>query len=72
MNGYISVDPVSPAEISAVPRLMCESIIAEAALPIAATGSFGRYDGFEFLEMIRRKAEWILANADKLAGTVGE
>ena len=71
MNGYISVDPVSPEEISAVPRLMCESIIAEAALPIAATGSFGRYNGFAFLEMIRRKAEWILANADKLAGTVG-
>ena len=72
MNGYISVDPVSPAETSAVPRLMCESIIAEAALPIAATGSFGRYNGFAFLEMIRRKADWILANADKLVGTVGE
>ena len=71
MNGYISVDPVSPDELAAVPKLMCESLIAEAALPIAATGSFGRYKGHAFLEMIRRKADWILCNTGMLSGIGG-
>jgi len=47
--------------------LMIETIIAEAVLPIAATGFFGNLSGVDFLRMIRRKAEWIEKNRDKLA-----
>ena len=43
---------------------------AEAVLPIAATGSFGRIDGFPFLQMIDRKVKWIFANMDALIGAL--
>ncbi|MFP4355921.1 MAG: phosphotransferase [Phycisphaerae bacterium] len=66
MRGYDSVEVVSVAEMKAVPYLMCEAMIAEAVLPIAATGSFGRFDGFDFLEMIDRKVQWILGHMDQL------
>jgi hypothetical protein len=49
---------------------MCEAMIAEAVLPIAATGSFGRIDGFGFLKMVRRKTDWILAHADTLVNVL--
>jgi homoserine kinase type II len=70
MRGYDSVSVVSVAEIKAVPYLMCEAMIAEAVLPIAATGSFGRFDGFGFLEMIGRKVQWILGHCDQLVGAM--
>jgi homoserine kinase type II len=70
MRGYDSVSVVSVAEIKAVPYLMCEAMIAEAVLPIAATGSFGRFDGFGFLEMIDRKVQWILGHCDQLVGAM--
>lgn len=66
MRGYDSVNVVSVAEIKAVPFLMCEAMIAEAVLPIAATGSFGRIEGFPFLQMIERKVKWVLAHHKEL------
>jgi homoserine kinase type II len=66
MQGYVEVSPVSSQELRAVPFLMCEALIAEAVLPIAATGSFGRLDGFGFLSMIRRKVAWILKHLPEL------
>ncbi|MBI5725290.1 MAG: phosphotransferase [Planctomycetes bacterium] len=60
MKGYDSVNVISVAEMKAVPFLMCEAMIAEAALPISATGSFGRFNGYAFLHMIERKVKWIL------------
>ena len=58
--GYDSVNVISKAELTVAPYLMCEAMIAEAVLPIAATGSFGRMQGFPFLQMIRRKVKWVL------------
>ena len=66
MRGYDSVNVISKLELKAVPYLMCEAMIAEAVLPIAATGSFGRIDGFGFLQMIDRKVKWIYANMAEL------
>lgn len=66
MRGYDSVNVVSVAELKAVPYLMCEAMIAEAVLPIAATGSFGRLNGFGFLQMIRKKVKWILEHMAEL------
>ncbi|MCY2932483.1 MAG: phosphotransferase, partial [Planctomycetota bacterium] len=70
LRGYDSVNVVSVAELKAIPLLMCEAMIAEAVLPIAATGSFGRMDGFSFLQMISRKVQWILAHMKDLVTIV--
>jgi hypothetical protein len=47
-------------------HLMIEALIAELVLPIAATGSFGRYQGFGFMKMVRRKVNWLWNNAEWL------
>ena len=67
MMGYDDVNVISRLELRVAPMLMCEAMIAEAVLPIAATGSFGRIPGFPFLEMVRRKVNWLLGNADELS-----
>ncbi|MCK4626520.1 MAG: phosphotransferase [Phycisphaerae bacterium] len=64
--GYDSVNVISKAELQVVPLLMCEAMVAEAVLPIAATGSFGRMQGFPFLQMIRRKVKWVLDHLDEI------
>ena len=66
LRGYDAVNIVSMAELKSIPYLMCEAMIAEAVLPIAATGSFGRMAGFPFLMMIERKVKWILDSAEAL------
>ena len=66
MRGYDSVNVISKRELQAAPYLMCEAMIAEAVLPIAATGSFGRIEGFPFLQMIDRKVSWIYEHYDEL------
>ncbi|MCJ7544305.1 MAG: phosphotransferase, partial [Phycisphaerae bacterium] len=71
MAGYAEVCPPSPGERRAVPFLMCEAMIAEAVLPIAATGSFGRIDGFAFLNMVQRKVAWILKHLHELHAAMG-
>jgi len=53
-------------KLQALVDLMIETMIAEAVLPIAATGFFGHLHGTDFLLMIRRKAEWLNKNRDKL------
>ncbi len=66
LRGYDAVNIVSVAELKSIPYLMCEAMIAEAVLPIAATGSFGRMAGFPFLLMIERKVKWIMENLEHL------
>jgi homoserine kinase type II len=71
MKGYDSVQMLSQAELSAVPSLMIEALIAEAVLPIAATGTFGRLEGLTFLKMVQRKASWLRVNTHRLIGIAG-
>jgi Ser/Thr protein kinase RdoA (MazF antagonist) len=71
MAGYAEVSPLSTGERRAIPFLMCEAMIAEAVLPIAATGSFGRMDGFPFLTMVQRKVAWILKHLHELRAATG-
>lgn len=66
MTGYREVRQVSDAQSESLVELMLETIIAEAVLPVAATGFFGNMGGEEFLKMIRRKAQWIDNNRDGL------
>ncbi len=58
-RGYEAAQPISEGEIQAIPHLMIQALIAEAVLPIAATGSFGRIKGFPFLQTVVRKVKWI-------------
>ncbi len=67
LRGYDAVNVISKAELEVVPYLMCEAMIAEAVLPIAATGSFGRMQGFAFLQMIERKVRWLLGHLKEVA-----
>jgi Ser/Thr protein kinase RdoA (MazF antagonist) len=53
-------------KLQALLDLMIETMIAEAVLPIAATGFFGHLHGTDFLLMIRRKAEWLDKHRDQL------
>ena len=66
LRGYDSVNVISKAEMEALPYLMCEAMIAEAVLPIAATGSFGQMEGFAFLQVIDRKVHWTLDHFDEV------
>ncbi len=66
VGGYDSANVISKAELLILPCLMCEAMIAEAVLPIAATGSFGRMDGFPFLQMIERKVKWVLGHVEEV------
>ncbi|GAB4551858.1 MAG: hypothetical protein Tsb0013_13990 [Phycisphaerales bacterium] len=72
-RGYESqlADPLSTAEVSALPWLMAETLVAEASGPIAASGRFAGIDGGVFLAMIARKARWIRDHADGLIRSLG-
>lgn len=71
-RGYDSVASslISEDELRAMPWLMIEALIAEAALPIAATGKFGRYDAAPFLRMVQRKVRWLQSHGDRIARLV--
>ena len=66
MRAYDSVNVISKRELQAMPFLMCEAMISEGVLPIAATGSFGRMEGFPFLKMMARKVRWLLSHTKDL------
>jgi aminoglycoside phosphotransferase (APT) family kinase protein len=57
--------------VAAVPGLCIEAIIAEAVLPIAATGRFGRYSGHGVLRLVNRTAAGFEQNVDKLVRKAG-
>jgi len=64
--GYDRVNQLSRAELRIIPDLMAEALIAEAAIPVAQTGSFARIDGLAFLNMIGRKIDWLESNREQL------
>ncbi len=63
--------PLEAAEQDALPWLMVEALIAETALPIAATGSFASLRGSSFLQMIERKVDWIWRRSARLGSLLG-
>ena len=70
IRGYDDVMLLSEAEVKAMPWLMTEALIAEAVLPIAVTGQFGKVQGIAFLQMVQRKAYWLTHNADRLIALI--
>jgi Ser/Thr protein kinase RdoA (MazF antagonist) len=72
LTGYASKFPLEPEQRCAIPALMIESMIAECAMPIAATGSLGQLPGFGVLQMVRRKVRWFDQNAGRMASWIME
>jgi homoserine kinase type II len=64
--GYESVIQLSAAEKSCLAPLMIEALIGECVVPIAATGSFGRLQGFGFMKVVRRKVKWLEEHGSRL------
>lgn len=71
-RGYETVKDcvISVAELSALPWLMIEALIVEAAVPIAMTGSFAGLSGAAFLRMVEAKTRWIAGHAGRLTASV--
>jgi hypothetical protein len=70
IRGYVEIDVISLAELQVIPWLMIEAMVAESVLPIAATGSFGRIEGYGFLQMIERKVRWVQDHAAQLVANL--
>lgn len=68
IKGYESVPDslLARSELRSVPWLMIEALIAESAIPIAATGTFARMDGFAFMQMVARKIRWLQKNHSRM------
>ena len=69
-KGYNEVIQLGEDVLDSVFDLMVETIIAEAVLPVAATGQFGHSTGSGFLKMILRKSNWIYQNKDSLKSKI--
>ena len=66
LGGYRQETELEANQIESLVDLMIETMIAEAVLPIAATGFFGHLSGQDFLKMILRKARWLDKNRQEL------
>lgn len=73
-RGYDAVEEciLATAEIEAIPHLMIEALILEAATPIAATGAFAGHDGGAFLRMVERKCSWMRENTPRLINLISD
>ena len=74
LMGYDAVPDhvLTRAELRAIPPLMIEALIAEAVIPIAATGNFARMNGIAFLHMVERKVAWLVTQTDHLVESVDQ
>jgi Ser/Thr protein kinase RdoA (MazF antagonist) len=70
LEGYREVVELDKNKLDSLLDLMVETMIAEAVLPIAATGFFGNLRGLDFLKMILRKCRWIDANRETLTAAI--
>jgi len=70
LNGYRKVIKLDKYKLASLLDLMIETMIAEAVLPVVATGFFGHLSGTDFLQMILRKAEWLNKNRKELTESV--
>ncbi len=66
LNGYRGVINLDKNKLDSLVDLMIETMIAEAVLPIVATGFFGHLSGTDFIQMILRKANWLDNNRKEL------
>jgi len=72
LNGYRQVITLDANRLDSLLDLMIETMIAEAVLPIVATGFFGHLSGLDFLKMILRKARWLEKKRKKITAEIAE
>lgn len=70
LNGYRQLIEPNKKKLNSLVDLMVETMIAEAVLPVAATGFFGDFTGLDFLQMIRRKADWLSRSRKELTEAI--
>jgi Ser/Thr protein kinase RdoA (MazF antagonist) len=70
LAGYREVVPLGKRKLYSLVDLMIEAMIAEAVLPVAATGFFGDHSGIDFLRMIVRKTKWLRRHRKALTETM--
>ncbi|MHC4758264.1 MAG: phosphotransferase enzyme family protein [Planctomycetota bacterium] len=70
LTGYLEAMKLDKNMIISLIDLMIETMIAEAVLPIAATGFFGNLSGLDFLQMICLKTSWLDKNRKKLNDSI--
>lgn len=70
LAGYREIIPLSQRKLYGLVDLMIEAMIAEAVLPVAATGFFGDHSGVDFLRMIVRKTKWLRRHRKALTETM--
>jgi Ser/Thr protein kinase RdoA (MazF antagonist) len=70
LHGYREVVKLSKRKLYSLVDLMIETMIAEAVLPVAATGFFGDLSGLDFLRMILRKTQWLRRHRKDLTDTI--
>ncbi len=63
---YRELAQVNKHQVNGLVDLMIETMIAEAVLPVAATGFFGHLCGLDFLKMILRKTKWLRTHRTEL------
>jgi hypothetical protein len=68
--GYCEINRLIDSQLETLPDLMIETLIAEAVMPIAATGFFANLSGADFLKMIHRKCSWIDKNQQTLSEAI--
>ncbi|MDH3584283.1 MAG: phosphotransferase, partial [Phycisphaerae bacterium] len=70
LRGYDSINQLTVSELRTIPWLMIEALVAESIIPVAATGSFARMEGFSFLQMIERKVRWLHSHFERLVSAL--
>ena len=65
LRGYDEVNVLSKVELAAVPFLMQEVLIAQTIPPILRTGNFAELDGFQFLQVVLRKVNWLTEHCSR-------
>jgi Ser/Thr protein kinase RdoA (MazF antagonist) len=70
LHGYREAVKLSKRKLYSLVDLMIETMIAEAVLPVAATGFFGDLSGLDFLRMILRKTQWLRRHRQDLTEAI--
>lgn len=69
LHGYLlaAEAPLGPDERAMLPWCMIEAMIAESAIPVANQGSFAELPGAAFMDLVRRKCDWVRSHRKAIA-----
>jgi homoserine kinase type II len=69
LHGFLVAtdQPISLDERAMIPWCMIEAMISESAIPVANQGSFAELPGAAFLDLVRRKCDWVRSHRKAIA-----